>query len=76
MSSRIKTILEMVDELEKKKYKSQRLRQGLDGDEDDTTCTDVSGMDLDLIKHLDFSTGLALDNDKHDENIIIIGRFY
>ena len=76
MSSRIKTILEMVDELEKRKYKSHRLRQGLDGDEDDTTCTDVSGMDLDLIKHLDFSTGLALDNDKHDENIIIIGRFY
>ena len=66
----------MVDELEKRKYKSQRRRQGLDGDEDDTTCTDVSGMDLDLIKHLDFSTGLALDNDKHDENIIIIGRFY
>ena len=66
----------MVDELEKRKYKSHRLRQGLDGDEDDTTCTDVSGMDLDLIKHLDFSTGLGLDNDKHDENIIIIGRFY
>ena len=60
MSSRIKTILDMVDELEKRKYKSHRRRQGLDGDEDDTTCTDVSGMDLDLIKHLDFSTGLSL----------------
>ena len=66
----------MVDELEKRKYKSHRLRQGLDGDEDDTTCTDVSGMDLDLIKHLDTSTGVPLDNDNHEEKIIIIGRFY
>ena len=47
-----------MDELEKRKFAGCRLgRSGVEGDADDTTYTDVSGMDLDLIKHLDMSTG-------------------